>query len=140
MAYPKKTKRTALDNVFDQAYEVVVSFGHALRGLNFTLRSQRNFRIHLIAGTGVSVLGIVCGFSRIEMAVLVLTISLVMLGELLNTALELTLNLLEARNHPVAKAAKDVAAGGVLLAVAGSVVIGLILFGPHLIRFVECSR
>ncbi len=133
-------KRTPLDELLDQLWSILVSCGYALRGFYFTLRSQRNFRIHTLVGAGVLVLGVAFRFSRVEMVLLILTVSIVMMGELLNTALELTLNLLEARNHPVAKAAKDAAAGGVLLAVVGSVVIGLFLFGSHLLRLLGCGR
>ena len=131
--------RTLVDNLFEQVRAVIISCGHALRGLIFTLRSQRNFRIHALAAVGVLVLGPAFQFSRIEMLILVLTVTLVMMGELLNTALELTLNLLEARNHPVAKAAKDVAAGGVLLAVFGSIAVGCYLFLPKVFNLVGWS-
>jgi hypothetical protein len=54
-----------------------------------------------------------------------------------NTALELTLNLLEAREHPVARAAKDVAAGGVFLMILASVAVGILLFGPRLMAILQ---
>lgn len=108
------------------------SCGHAFRGIRFALRSQRNFRIHLLAA--VLVFGAAAGLrlSRIEIILALLTVTLIVVAELLNTALELAMNLVEARNHPVVKAAKDIAAGGVLLAVAGAVAVGLLLFGPPL--------
>ncbi len=132
-------RRSWLDELVDQVRAVFVSCGHAVRGVFFTLHSQRNFRIHFLAGIGVLSLGVAFRFSRVEMVLLVLTVSLVMVSELLNTALELTLNLLEARNHPVAKAAKDVAAGGVLLGVFGSIAIGVWLFLPKVLSLMECG-
>ena len=108
------------------------SIGHARQGLVFALRSQRNFRIHVV----VAILVLGAGFSMklpsSEMAILMLTCSMVILGELLNTALEVAMNLLEMRHHPVVRMAKDIAAGGVLIAVIGSVLVGFFIFGPHL--------
>jgi diacylglycerol kinase len=77
------------------------------------------------------------GLSRLEFILLLLTITGVMAGELLNTAVELILNLLEGREHPVVRLAKDVAAGGVLMAILGAVVVGLFLFGPRLMAFIH---
>ena len=111
---------------------VWASCGHAFRGIYFAIRYQRNFRIHVLIAVLVLVAAVALHFNRVEMTLLVLTVMLVILGELLNTSIEFVLNLLEARHHPVVKTAKDIAAGGVLLTVAGSVWIGLLLFGPPL--------
>lgn len=110
---------------------------HAMRGVLFVARSQRNFRIHLLATWVLLVAAAILHFSRLEWVLLILTIVLVILGELLNTALEFALNLVEARDHPVVRTAKDIAAGGVLLAVVGSVFIGIFLFGPRLWVFLK---
>lgn len=106
----------------------------ALRGLAFAYRSQRNVRIHLFCAGAVLLAAALLGFQRGEWVALLLTIGLVLLAELLNTAVEFALNLVEARDHPVVRTAKDIAAGGVILVVAISVVIGLMLFGPHFWR------
>ncbi|MBI3317858.1 MAG: diacylglycerol kinase family protein [Candidatus Omnitrophica bacterium] len=111
---------------------VWVSCQYAVRGIRFAFRSQRNFRIHLLAAIGALALGGAWGFSRLEMVLLLLTVMVVILAEMMNTSLEFILNLLERRDHPVVRAAKDIAAGAVLIAVAGSVGVGLFLFGPRL--------
>lgn len=110
------------------------SVGYACKGLFFAMRSQRNLRIQLVAATGVMLLGFWVGLTRLEWLLLLVMMSLVLVGELINTALELILNLMEARHHPVARAAKDVAAGAVFLAGAISVIVGILLFGPRLLR------
>ncbi len=109
----------------------------AARGISFAAWSQRNFRIHLIAAVVMLAAGVLLGFTRLEMALLLLTIILVILGELFNTALELTLNLIESRNHPAVGAAKDIAAGAVFATSLGAVGMGILLFGPYLLRFVR---
>lgn len=119
-------------NLLELMRGILTSCGYACRGIAFALRSQRNFRIHFGVGVAVLAAAVALGFSRTERVLLILTVGLVILGELLNTALELALNLLEAQEHPVARAAKDVAAGGVFLAVLASIAVGLLLFGPRL--------
>lgn len=113
------------------------SCGHAWRGIVFAVRSQRNIRVHLAVAVIAITAAVLLRFNRIEMILTILTVSLVILGELLNTALEVAMNLVEARDHPVVKACKDVAAGGVLLAVAGAIAVGLLLFGPHLLLWLR---
>lgn len=110
----------------------LTSLGNAFEGLSYALKSQRNLRIHIAAGVLAVVAAVAMDFSRVEVVLVVLAACLVILGEMLNTALEFALNLLEARSHPVVRAAKDLAAGGVLAAVAGSILVGILLFGPRL--------
>lgn len=113
--------------------EITTSCAYALQGIFFAARSQRNFRIHLLAAAGVLAAGSALRFSRLEMILLILTVSLVIVGEMFNTALEFLLNLLEARNHPAVRAVKDIAAGAVFMTVVGSVAVGMLLFGPRLL-------
>ncbi len=108
------------------------SCGHACRGIVFAFRSQRNVRVHFLVAVIVLAAAAALRFGRVEMILTVLTVTMVILAELLNTALEFAMNIVEARDHPVVKTAKDIAAGGVLLAVGGSVAVGLLLFGPPL--------
>ena len=115
---------------------VMKSVAHAARGIRLALSSQRNFRIHSFIAGAVVVAGVVVRFGRVEWILLILTVIFVMTAELLNTALEYLLNLLEAHYHPVARTVKDVAAGAVLLAVFGSVAVGLLLFWPRLLSLV----
>ncbi len=126
---------------FEGLFAFCASFGHACRGIVFAFRSQRNFRIHLLAATLVLVAAFAFKLSRTEIILLLLTSILVITAELLNTAIEYVLNLLEARHHPVVKTAKDVAAGGVLLTVGASILVGLMIFGPPLlVRLRSCCR
>jgi diacylglycerol kinase len=129
--------RKRIERNLEGLFSFWISCGHACRGIIFAFRSQRNFRIHLFAA--VLVLLAAAGFrlNRMEIILALLTVTLVIVAELLNTAVEYVLNLLEASHHPVVKTAKDVAAGGVLFAVAASVLVGLLLFGPPLLDFLR---
>ena len=111
---------------------VLESFGHALDGIAHLLRTQPNFRVHLGIALVAVVLAAVLGFSGPELAVLVLTIVLVLAAEGLNTGIEIAVTLASPERRPEAKAAKDIAAGVVLLTAIASVAIGAFLFLPHL--------
>jgi diacylglycerol kinase (ATP) len=113
------------------------SFGHAFAGVGYILRTQPNARIELAIGIGAIALGLWLGLSTVEWAVLALTITLVVGLEWINTSLELAVTLASPERHPQAKAAKDVAAAVVLVGAVGSIVVGLLIFGPRLVsRFI----
>lgn len=120
--------------MFESFRMFLKSCRYACEGIYFAARSQRNFRIHLMAAVAALGFGFLLRLSRLEMGLLILTVLGVVCGELFNSALEYTLNLLEAGHHPVAKAAKDIAAGAVFLAVVGSVAVAFLLFAPRLWR------
>jgi diacylglycerol kinase len=114
------------------AVPLLRSFGFAFAGLGFLLRTQRNARIHVVVGTLACMLAAWLGVSRVEWAVLVFTIALVIILEGLNTAVECAIDLASPQVHPLAKAAKDLAAGMVLVAAIASVAVGLLILGPPL--------
>ncbi|MGN0963695.1 MAG: diacylglycerol kinase family protein [Clostridia bacterium] len=109
------------------------SFGYACQGLKHCIREERNFRIHMVMGVIAFVLGIVLGISRVELAVLLLLIGLVLIAEMVNTALENLVDLYTEDYHPLAKVVKDVAAGAVLLLCCVAVLVGIVIFTPYLI-------
>jgi diacylglycerol kinase len=111
---------------------IIDSFRHAFAGLWYTLRTQRNSRIHLIIAAGVVVLGLWLGLSYTQWAVLALTIGFVLVGEMLNTVAESLVDLVCPEYNPQAKIIKDVIAGAVLLGAIISVVVGLLVLGPPL--------
>ena len=108
------------------------SFGYASDGLRYAFRTQANVRIHLSISLAVIVIGLGVQLGPIEWAVLIVTMMIVLSAELMNTALEATLDRVSVEQHPLAKAAKDTAAGAVLLAALGAVIVGLLVLGPHL--------
>jgi len=110
------------------------SFGYAFQGLFYLLRTQRNARIEAVLGFLACVLGAWLHISRIEWAVVIFTIALVLILEGLNTSIEAAVDLASPEKHPLAKAAKDLAAAMVLIAAMASVAVGLLIFGPALWR------
>jgi diacylglycerol kinase len=108
------------------------SFGFAAAGIGHLAKTQPNFRVHLLAAVAVIGVALLVGASNVEIAVLLLAIGLVLLGEACNSALEAVVDLASPAIHPLAKIAKDVAAGGVLLAAIIAAASGLIVLGPKL--------
>lgn len=110
------------------------SFGYAFEGIYYTLRTQRNMRVHLGIGLLAAVLGLWLGLSLTEWAVLLVMMGLVYALEMINTVVESLVDLATDSFHPLAKVAKDVAAGAVLVAAIFAVGVGLLLFLPKLLH------
>ncbi|HJT58510.1 MAG TPA: diacylglycerol kinase family protein [Ktedonobacteraceae bacterium] len=108
------------------------SFGFAFAGLWYALRTQRNMWVHIIIAILAIALGIVLRISAVEFAMIFVAIAGVFIAEMFNTVFEVCVDLASPEYHPMAKIAKDVAAGAVLLSAMLAVVIGLFVFGPHL--------
>ena len=113
-----------------RAVSRLASFGHALRGLRVFV-SQPNARIHCVVAVVVVALGWWLGVGRLEWTALLLAMALVMGAEAMNTALEYVVDLASPDWHPLARDAKDVAAGAVLLCSLGAAAVGLLVFLPY---------
>ena len=111
---------------------IIRSFAFAIAGVGYLFRTQRNARIHLLVGAIACAAGAWLRISRAEWAVVVFTIALVVILEGVNTAIEAVVDLASPEIHPLAKVAKDVGAGMVLVAAIASVIVGLLIFGPPL--------
>jgi diacylglycerol kinase (ATP) len=107
-------------------------FVDAARGIKLLLLTQANARIHAVATAAVTALGVAVGLSKLEWALIICAIVAVWVTEALNTAIEFTVDLASPEQRKLAGWAKDVAAGAVLLASIGAVVIALLIFGPKL--------
>ncbi|HEY9841446.1 MAG: diacylglycerol kinase family protein [Candidatus Sericytochromatia bacterium] len=110
------------------------SCGYAFAGIRHGLISQRNLRIQAVCTLAAVGLSLWLGLSPLEWAVLFLTLAGVMACEMVNTALETTLDLISREQHPLIGIAKDVAAGAVLIWALASLGVAVCLWGPKLLR------
>jgi diacylglycerol kinase (ATP) len=102
--------------------------------------SQHNARIHAAATVAIVCVGLMLRLSALEWCWIVLAIVAVWTAEALNTAFEFLTDVASPTFHPIAGKAKDVAAGAVLLAAIGASVIGLLVLGPHIARWLQNVR
>ena len=120
-----------LDDV--RAADFFSTFANAARGLLSAYQTEKNLKIHTAIGFFAVLLAVLLGISRVEWALLTLTISAVFASEFINTALEHVVNLASPRYHDLARKAKDISAAAVLIVVCASIVIGGLLFFPRLL-------
>jgi diacylglycerol kinase len=107
-------------------------FKNAFSGAVNALSSQKNFKIHLSVSFLVLVMGLWLKVSILEMAILVFAITLGLAIETINTAFEKTVDLVTSEYHPLAKAAKDISAGAMLIVSIGMAIIGILILFPPL--------
>ncbi|MCU9613915.1 diacylglycerol kinase family protein [Caldibacillus lycopersici] len=109
-----------------------LSFHYATEGLIQALKSERNLRIHIFSAVIVVIFGFLCKISSVEWCILLLTIGGMIVLELINTAIERTVDLATDKIHPLAKQAKDIAAAACFIFAIISVIIGLLIFLPKI--------
>ena len=107
---------------------VIESFNFAIEGVIHVLRTQRNMRLHFAAAVVVIVVAVAVGVSKIELSVLLISIAFVLVAEMINTAVEGTIDAATTSFDPMAKLAKDIAAGAVLIASVNAVAVGYLVF------------
>ncbi|MBM4412625.1 MAG: diacylglycerol kinase family protein [Chloroflexi bacterium] len=113
-----------------RALPLWASFGYAVRGIYAVAWSQRNFRIHVVAATLVCAVAWWLECSRLEWAILLITMGFVLVSEALNTAVETVVDLVSPEYHVLAARAKDVAAGAVLIAALTAVGVAVVILLP----------
>lgn len=112
-------------------HSLIESFRFAASGVAFTLVTQRNMKLHVLAALAVLLLGLVLPFDPTSKAVILLCIGLVLFSEIMNTAMEAIVDLYTGETHRLAKTAKDAAAGGVMVLSLSAVFIFLWLVEEH---------
>ncbi|MFC1653933.1 diacylglycerol kinase family protein [Patescibacteria group bacterium] len=113
-----------------------ISFKHAWEGVVYTFRSQPNMRFHGFFALFVFFSGLFLKISKIEWFVVAFTILLMFTVEMINTSVEAMTDLITQEHRKKAKISKDVSAGMVLVNAIGSVVVGLIIFGPKVFKLI----
>ena len=107
---------------------VIESFNFAIEGVIHVLRTQRNMRLHFAAAVAVIVVAVAVGVSKIELSLLLISIAFVLVAEMINTAVEGAIDAATTSFDPMAKLAKDIAAGAVLIASVNAVAVGYLVF------------
>ena len=115
-----------------RAPAVLRSFNYAFEGVIHVLRTQRNMRIHFAIAAGVLVLAFIYDVTRLELIALMISIAFVLIAEMVNTAVEATIDLSTPSFDPLAKIAKDIAAGAVLIATINAIAIGYLVFSGEI--------
>ncbi len=121
----------------NRVHSVLKSFSFAFAGIKSAVKKERNLQIHLAFSIAVCILGIIFSISRLEWMMLFFAIGGMLSLELLNTAVERVVDLVTKEYHPLAKQAKDIAAGAVLVYAILSVAIGIFVFLPKIIAYVN---
>ena len=109
--------------------KLIFSFGYAIKGMFLVLKGQQNMRIHLIATAVVSLAGIYLGLNAAEWSIIILTIGMVIVTEMMNTAIELLVDLVSPEYNKQAGRIKDIAAGAVLLSAIIATFVAIYIFG-----------
>jgi diacylglycerol kinase (ATP) len=115
-----------------EAGGLVTSFNYAFEGIIYVVRTQRNMRVHFLVALAVLPLGVLLGVTRFELLALLLSVSFVLIAEMLNTALEKAIDVATNSFDPLARTAKDVAAGAVLVAAVNATFVGYLVFAERL--------
>jgi len=115
--------------------KMVDSFNYAIEGIIYSIRTQRNMKIHMIVTILVLSATFFYDLSRIELLIITITITLVIVAEMINTAVECAIDATTNFYHPLAKIAKNVAAGAVLVTAINSVLVGYVIFWDRLTPF-----
>ena len=113
------------------------SFGYAFEGIFTGIRGDRNMKIHCFAAVCVIVAGVLFHISVTEWCICLVLFGLILSLELVNTAIEAVVDLVTEDKKPLAKLAKDTAAGAVLIAAVMAAVAGLLIFVPKLVSFLK---
>jgi diacylglycerol kinase (ATP) len=107
------------------------SLRYALEGIGYCIKTQRNMRVHLVLAAITVLFCIIFKINRMELLLIINAISMVFICEIINTAVERAVDTATQEYHPIAKIAKDVAAGAVLVAALNSILVGLLVFGRY---------
>ena len=121
-----------------RAPSIIESFNFAIEGIIHVLRTQRNMRIHFGIAVLVLVLALATDVSRLELIALLLAIAFVMFAEMINTAIEAAVDVASTSFDPMAKLAKDIGAGAVLIAAINAIAVGYLVFSGQVAE--ESSR
>lgn len=114
--------------------KLVKSFGYAFSGIRHAFQYDQNLRVHVVIAFLVMIMSVFFRVNAFEMGILGVMILLVIVTEMINTAIENMVDLITKEHREEAKIAKDVSSGMVLITAIGSVIVGVLVFLPYLLR------
>lgn len=107
---------------------LIDSFNYAVTGIITSMKTERNMVIHYLAAIGVMSLSLLFDFTKVEFLILLISTTMVVVTELINTAIEKAIDLITEDYHPLAKIVKDISAGAVLISAITAAIVGYTLF------------
>ena len=129
---PAPRRRFTPDSALPAQGSLRWSFTWAFAGIVYAIRTQRNMQLHIAAVAIVLILGLALNLSRLEFVAVIAAISLVLVAEMFNTAIEAAVDAVVTDYHPLIKVAKDVAAGAVLIAAVNAIATAYLVFYSHI--------
>lgn len=136
---PVPSRRGWAKKQTDFMKETFKSFNAAFVGFILVMRTQRNMRYHFLIALFIIILSIILNINRVELMILSLTITLVLVTEMINTAAENIINIVKTKYHPLAKVVKDISAAAVLTCAINAVIVGYLIFSTKIPFNVEKS-
>ena len=119
---------------------LVESFNYAIEGLTSALQNEKHMKFHTLSAILIVILAILTNASKVEILLVSISVAFVIITELINTAVEALVDLISPERHPLAKLAKDVAAGAVLVAAINAVCVGYLLFYDKLLDIFDTQN
>lgn len=110
----------------------VQSFNNAIEGLIFVFKTQRSMKVHFIFTFIIVITCLILKVSFVDFLFLVFAITFVLIAEMLNTALEMIMDMISESYHPLVRIAKDVSAGAVLIATITAIIVGYLILAKYL--------
>ncbi len=118
----------------------ISSFGYAWEGIKYVFKHDQNIRVHFLVALIVIIFSLLLDVNPFEMGILGVMILLVIVTEMINSTMEKIVDLITKEHHEEARIAKDVSSGMVLLTAVGSVIVGILIFTPHILRLLHLSH
>lgn len=119
---------------------LVDSFNYAIEGLTSALQNEKHMKFHILSAILIVILAILTNASKVEILLISVSVAFVIITELMNTAVEALVDLISPERHPLAKLAKDVAAGAVLVAAINAICVGYLLFYDKLLDIFDTQN
>ena len=130
----------SIKKVRERDRRIIDSFNFAIEGVIEALRNEKHMKVHILSAILIVILAILTNASKVEILIISLTVSFVIITELINTSVEALVDLISPERHPLAKLAKDVAAGAVLVATINALCVGYLLFYDKMLDIIDSQN